>query len=412
MSRQLATPAEARNTNITDYEAASEATVPLGLALDDPPICCAPVESASAVELEMQERYLRCLPHVREMLEAVSNLVVVLNRTRQIVFCNRRVLTFLGQADASKLLGMRLGDALGCIRAQTAPGGCGTCEFCKTCGARKAILLAGRGEANVQECHLTRRSDEMIESLELAVHATPLDMEIRGLVLLSLDDISHEKRRRNLEKIFFHDILNAMNGVVGYAELMREGEPEQNSLLLEKLNRSIDRVLAEIKLQRELLAAENNELKVSLGLISTLDFLRGLIFLYSARELASDRKIVLSPDSENISMETDSTLLGRVIGNMVKNALEACQPGERVTLGCKMVGDKVSFSVASPAFMPGNIQLQVFSRTFSTKGSGRGLGTYSMRLLSQRYLKGSVSFESHPDSGTVFYAQYPPRFSQ
>ena len=53
------------------------------------------------------------------------------------------------------------------------------------------------------------------------------------------------------------------------------------------------------------------------------------------------------------------------------------------------------------------VQLQVFQRSFSTKGTDRGLGTYSMKLLSERYLHGSVSFTSTPEEGTIFRARYP-----
>ena len=54
----------------------------------------------------------------------------------------------------------------------------------------------------------------------------------------------------------------------------------------------------------------------------------------------------------------------------------------------------MDFWVNNPAVMPREVQLQVFKRSFSTKGSGRGIGTYSMRLLVSRYLGGSVDFES------------------
>ena len=57
--------------------------------------------------------------------------------------------------------------------------------------------------------------------------------------------------------------------------------------------------------------------------------------------------------------------------------------------------------------MPPKVQLQVFQRSFSTKGLGRGLGTYSMRLLTQRYLGGTVSFSSKEGEGTEFRARYP-----
>jgi signal transduction histidine kinase len=92
---------------------------------------------------------------------------------------------------------------------------------------------------------------------------------------------------------------------------------------------------------------------------------------------------------------------------MVKNALEACSPGETVTVGCHKVYDYVRFWVHNRKHIPQKIQLQIFQRSFSTKGSGRGLGTYSMKLLSENFLQGRVSFESTAKDGTIFMGMYP-----
>jgi signal transduction histidine kinase len=48
----------------------------------------------------------------------------------------------------------------------------------------------------------------------------------------------------------------------------------------------------------------------------------------------------------------------------------------------------------------------VFQRSFSTKGTGRGLGTYSIKLLTERYLGGRVWFESAEGHGTTFHAEF------
>jgi sensor histidine kinase regulating citrate/malate metabolism len=48
------------------------------------------------------------------------------------------------------------------------------------------------------------------------------------------------------------------------------------------------------------------------------------------------------------------------------------------------------------------VQLQIFKRSFSTKGKGRGLGTYSIKLLTENYLDGNAGFESREDIGTIF----------
>ena len=59
------------------------------------------------------------------------------------------------------------------------------------------------------------------------------------------------------------------------------------------------------------------------------------------------------------------------------------------------------------AFIPENIQPQIFNKSFSTKGTGRGLGTYSAKLISEKLLKGKVLFDSNIKSGTTFHAIYP-----
>ena len=58
--------------------------------------------------------------------------------------------------------------------------------------------------------------------------------------------------------------------------------------------------------------------------------------------------------------------------------------------------DKGTFiSVQNDRAMSNEVKYQIFQKSFSTKGNGRGLGTFSIKLLTERYLKGSVSFESN-----------------
>ncbi len=107
-------------------------------------------------------------------------------------------------------------------------------------------------------------------------------------------------------------------------------------------------------------------------------------------------------------MRTDARLLRRVLGNMLKNALEAVPPGATVTLGCECSAERVRLSVGNPGAMPSKVQQQVFERSFSTKAErGRGIGTYSMKLLGERYLGGKVSFTSNEAEGTKFFLELP-----
>lgn len=58
--------------------------------------------------------------------------------------------------------------------------------------------------------------------------------------------------------------------------------------------------------------------------------------------------------------------------------------------------------------MPEQVRLQVFQRSFSTKGEpGRGIGTYSIKLFGETYLGGRVSFSSQEPEGTTFTLVVP-----
>jgi sensor histidine kinase regulating citrate/malate metabolism len=62
--------------------------------------------------------------------------------------------------------------------------------------------------------------------------------------------------------------------------------------------------------------------------------------------------------------------------------------------------------------MTEEVQMQLFHRSFSTKGNGRGLGTYSIRLLTENYLKGEVGFTSSASTGTIFTVTLKIKFQR
>ena len=106
-------------------------------------------------------------------------------------------------------------------------------------------------------------------------------------------------------------------------------------------------------------------------------------------------------------IKSDKTLLRRVLGNLIKNALEASEKDSTVSLGIEVFDSTIVFSVNNKSYMPKDIQLQIFQRSFSTKGTGRGIGTYSVKLLTEKYLHGTVSFFSTEEYGTTFYVTLP-----
>ncbi len=365
----------------------------------------APAERASREEILSQARRLPQIPLLHSFISSVFDIVLVLNKERQIILANDKFYKFIGARDSGTFLGQRFGEALQCVHAHESAGGCGTSEFCRACGAIGAILSSQLGNVSAQEWHLTRR--EVVEPLDLRVYASPLRENDYQFTIFAVSDISHEKRRRALERIFFHDVLNTAGGLRGFIELLKHSEPKDAEELRTPILELAQQLVEEIKAQRDLVAAENNELSITFVPTRSALFMQEIREAYKNHDAAHLRSIEVDPDAADIEFLTDPTLLRRVVGNMVKNGLESSGENETVRLTCRSSKTGIEFLVHNPRFMPRHVQLQVFQRSFSTKGPNRGLGTYSMKLLGEQYLRGKVSFTSLPDIGTTFKVWLP-----
>lgn len=345
----------------------------------------------------------------QHLADCLPQPVMVLNQCRQLVFGNQALCALLGSADLAPALGRRPGELFGCIYAEAGPGGCGTSEFCRECGAVKAILGGLAGRLEIQECRMLRRVEHGLQALDLRVHSVPFAVNGEDYTVFSVLDVSHEKRRRILERIFFHDILNTAGGVCGLLGLLREDAPAAVAEDLGGLHSSMETLLEEIYSHRDLLAAEHGELVPRLQEVRAGDVLRQAVGRYAQHPMTRRRAIAVEgyPEAE---LESDPVLLGRILGNMLKNALEAVPPGSTITVGGSVEADSVRLFVRNPGQMDSSAARQVFKRSFSTKGDGRGLGTYSMRLLAERYLGGSVGF-SNADGFVEFSLALPRKRS-
>ena len=125
-------------------------------------------------------------------------------------------------------------------------------------------------------------------------------------------------------------------------------------------------------------------------------------------QVAKTITIVFVNAHEKLSFNTDPVLLKRVLLNLLKNAVEASKPNQQVQIGFKTANNnEVIISVKNDTIMTQDIQLQIFQRSFSTKGEARGIGTYSIKMFTEQYLGGKVSFVSNSTEKTVFWISLP-----
>ncbi len=365
----------------------------------------APAERASDEDLKRQAKLFSENEILQNLGEAISNMLVILNRQRQIIYANTMFLELLNNTDSNDIIGKRTGEATNCVHAASATSGCGTTEFCRTCGGVNAILEAQHGVQSTKECRIITTNND---ALDLRVTATPYFFNNEEFTIFAINDISHEKRRQTLERVFFHDVLNSAGGIQGLAKILQNiSDISEIAEIAHLINRTADNLVDEIEAQRLLSTAERNDYQLSYSTISSHELLEQLAELYPGDENVNKKRIVIASQCHDVAVETDVILLRRILGNMVKNAVEASLPNAIVTLNCISENNSVQFSVHNNNFIERKSQMQLFKRSFSTKGMGRGLGTFSMKLFGEKYLKGKVWFDSSVEKGTTFHVKIP-----
>jgi signal transduction histidine kinase len=387
---------------------------------EDAPLTPIPVvshERASRVALEADVRTVSQSPIVSALLEAVDAGLLVLNRERQILATNRAPL-LESLRHERRAIGLRPGEFFSCPRA--AKQGCGAGEHCLACGTFQAVTRSQSGRGTVeQECLLTTGDGVDGTALELNVRASQVEIDGKDYTVVSLRDISHEKRRQALERVFFHDILNTLSALSNWTHLLNHSSGERQDHARERVSRLVGQLEREIQLQRTLLDAEQGTLRPQRVAVAPATLLADLRGMFADAHATQQRTLTVEDRCPGAELVTDPVLLGRVLVNMVKNAFEATPAGGQVRLwsereagpngdGVPEPGDAVAFRVHNPGEIAPAVAARVFQRSFTTKaGTGHGLGTYSMKLLGERYLGGKVSFTTSAEAGTVFSIRLP-----
>ena len=354
------------------------------------------------------ETLLKDSMFIRKLVDSIPDALMILNDKFEAIFSNSKLLQFVGLAGPENIIGKRPGAILHCRNALD-PNfeGCGTTENCKYCGLFKAAGCGLEGKVAQDECRILTLDNN---AMDLKVWATPILFAGHNYTIITLADNSAVKRREILEHVFFHDIMNSAGGINGLARLMHES-PELVNMneISEMIFTSSEHLIEEIRSQRQIRNAENGNLEMEVSVVNIFELFRDVKDSYSSHSVARGKSIEISPGTENICVQTDPVLVRRVIGNMTKNALEASVKGDTITLSGKRYCRGAVLTVHNPCFMPEEVQRQLFARSYSTKGSGRGLGTYSMKLFGEKYLQGKVYFESSELAGTTFLLELPEK---
>jgi len=362
-------------------------------------------ERADVQELQGDLDLISHNPVIAGLLNAVSGLFAVLNEHRQVLTVNLSYLDLLGISDAREIIGLRPGETLNCIHAHKEAGGCGTSQYCPTCGAAIAIAVSQKKDVPVEQlCAIAVERNGRKDDLFLRVKSLPIRFENRRVLLLFLQNVTQQQRLLGLESVFFHDISNMVFGLVNSSQLLRSDKPDKREAAADRIQIISRRLARELQIQRVLLQSDELKFQLDLHKFRISQLHAELQSMFHNHPAIRGKSLTFSLPHEDICLTTDMSLLLRIISNMIINALEASVEGDEIEVRFGRQKHCTRISVWNRAVIPEDIARRIFQRNFSTKGAeGRGLGTYSMKLLGEEFLKGTVGFSSAPGAGTEFW---------
>ena len=335
-----------------------------------------------------------------DLAEVVADRVFVFDRHLRVRLANQAFLdAFCGDKGAS-VCGRSLGEILDCRRIVEGCA-CGGTNACAGCGWLQAVNACRRGEdVGSREFRVLTQAGT---AFDFTATVRPVRKKSGGepAWVCGLHDTFAQKRLMVQERTFFHDVLNLAAGVRGLCELAADAEGAPDKELMRLIRDGADNLVDEIQRLRKLRVAENGDLELFEEEVAPGEILRGVVARVKDEAAARHLEVIVADGAEGVPVVSDREVLSLIVGDLFRNAVEASSPGERITLSCGVEEGSMVFRIRNPALLAADVRDHVFERSFTTRGSGKGVGAYRAKLLGEKYLKGKITFISQEPEGTV-----------
>lgn len=198
----------------------------------------------------------------------------------------------------------------------------------------------------------------------LNIHLQLLDRELRQLPSEKRAALKESVRTAKAEVVRMDKIIS---------DFLRAARPTPPRMTLESLNAVIEETL-------QFMSAEIH----SAGIVAEVNLSRGLPRVW-----------------------LDHDQMKQVFINLIKNALQAMEPGGNLTVATERTEDFVVVNVSDTgAGIPPNLIGRIFEPYESTKKGGSGLGLMIVRRIVQQH-GGAIDVDSAVGKGTVFRVRLP-----
>ena len=222
-----------------------------------------------------------------------------------------------------------------------------------------------------------------------------------------------ERVRRDFVANVSHELRTPLASIRLLIETLLAGAKDDAEVSVRMLNQVISEVEALTQLAQELLdlsMIESGQMPMKMALVDIQAVIDEQVQHFEPQ--AQSKQITLNNTAPiGLRAEIDRKLIGRVLGNLIHNALKFTPPNGQITLSAETSAEKITVSVRDTgAGIPPEDLPRIFERFYKVdqaRGkSGTGLGLAIARHVVEAH-GGKIWAESKPGKGATFYFTVP-----
>jgi signal transduction histidine kinase len=264
------------------------------------------------------------------------------------------------------------------------------------------LLLAQKAEIEQTKAELIIQKQQILEQNLL------LSKNNEKLI-----DLNNEKD--GLVGIVAHDLRAPLNRIKGFAQILgfEENLNEDQLMMLKRIDKTCNAGIALIK---DLLIINNIEYESTRIVKTDIEmsiFLKNFMEQFEYQASAKQIKLHLADFSSPIMLQTDENFIGRILDNILSNAIKFTHQNKNIYIKCEEIDDTILIAIRDEGQGLSKedqqklfIKFQKLSAKPTAGEESTGLGLAIVKALVDK-LQGEISVSSKIDEGTEFTIKLP-----
>jgi PAS domain S-box-containing protein len=355
-----------------------------------------------------------------QLIDALSDAVVVVDLSQRIVAANRRYLEIFGDRRAG-VVGTRCLDVLHCPEVDTRLH-TGRCSACEAIDLKRPVRrVRNMTDPGGAQHRWEATYNPVIGPDGEVSHVVEVWRDITERSDLEAQ-LAHSERLASLGTLaagVAHELNNPMAAILAGVERLRRWLTRESSLAPRDKG-DVDAVLQGLERETQRCTETTEKLlllaqpyRAATAWVDLNRAVRDTLSLLNYQMSKQGIAMVQDLDPTTPAVWARESGLRGVCMNLAMNAVQAMKAGGMLTVRTRHAGSTVTLEIedTGPGIQPHHLD-RIWDPFFTTKpiGQGTGLGLSITRQTIERY-GGSIRVESHPDEGARFLVELPVKGS-